>query len=219
MNLNKKIAVPLTILGLSIVTASWLYKSGKFNKESGWFKADGHSHQEQAAAPLYTCPMHPFIIKDKPGSCPICGMDLVRKLVETQSANAQTLEQTQQADMSGHVYISTTQRVMANVATVEVRSQALNREINAVGIVQYDQSRQAKVTAWISGRIDKLHVNTVGAYVSKDRPVAEVYSPDPPLDPAGISAGGQEPRALEELPHQFRFPEWGRAGAVIPNRD
>lgn len=26
---------------------------------------------------LYQCPMHPEIVKDRPGSCPICGMDLV----------------------------------------------------------------------------------------------------------------------------------------------
>lgn len=26
---------------------------------------------------IYTCPMHPEIKRDKPGSCPICGMDLV----------------------------------------------------------------------------------------------------------------------------------------------
>ena len=25
----------------------------------------------------YTCPMHPHYIADRPGSCPICGMDLV----------------------------------------------------------------------------------------------------------------------------------------------
>lgn len=29
------------------------------------------------AATHYTCPMHPEIIADKPGRCPICGMDLV----------------------------------------------------------------------------------------------------------------------------------------------
>jgi Cu(I)/Ag(I) efflux system membrane fusion protein len=80
--------------------------------------------------------------------------------------------------MLGHVSMSANQRIMANVATVEVKQGTLDKEINAVGIVQYDQSRQAKVTAWISGRIDKLNVSTVGAYVSKDRPVAEVYSPD-----------------------------------------
>jgi membrane fusion protein, copper/silver efflux system len=27
----------------------------------------------------YTCPMHPQVIKDKPGNCPICGMKLVEK--------------------------------------------------------------------------------------------------------------------------------------------
>jgi Cu(I)/Ag(I) efflux system membrane fusion protein len=27
----------------------------------------------------YTCPMHPEVQSDKPGSCPKCGMDLVKK--------------------------------------------------------------------------------------------------------------------------------------------
>ena len=27
----------------------------------------------------YTCPMHPQIVEDKPGQCPICGMNLVKK--------------------------------------------------------------------------------------------------------------------------------------------
>lgn len=178
MSLNKKIIIPLTILTLATVAASWLYKSGKLGKVAGLQKSDGHNHQEQSATPLYTCSMHPFIIKDKPGTCPICGMELIKKLIDTQTSAAQTPEQKQQTDMLGHVSLSTTQRVMANVATIEAKQTTMNKEINAVGIVQFDQSRQAKVTAWIAGRIDKLHVNTVGSSVSKDKPVAEVYSPD-----------------------------------------
>jgi Cu(I)/Ag(I) efflux system membrane fusion protein len=27
----------------------------------------------------YTCPMHPQIVRDAPGNCPICGMTLVEK--------------------------------------------------------------------------------------------------------------------------------------------
>jgi RND family efflux transporter MFP subunit len=34
------------------------------------------SHQEERKQ-LYTCPMHPQIVRDKPGDCPICGMKLV----------------------------------------------------------------------------------------------------------------------------------------------
>ena len=172
MALNKKIAVPLVVIILAAAAGG------------GWFlwqKQHSGTAGEQKAAQgkqLYTCSMHPFIIKDKPGTCPICGMELIKKIEGATGGGAQTAEQKQQADMLGHVSLSPTQRIMANVATVEAKQGTLNKEINAVGIVQYDQSRQAKVTAWIAGRIDKLHVNTVGAFVSKDKPVAEVYSPD-----------------------------------------
>jgi membrane fusion protein, copper/silver efflux system len=174
ITLNRNITLFLVLLILAAFAAG------------GWFflRQQPHDHAgEQKTAqgkPLYTCPMHPFIIKDKPGVCPICGMELIKKLndAQTSSAATQTPEQKQQADMLGHVSLSPTQRVMANVATVAAKQTSLNKEINAVGIVQFDQSRQAKVTAWIAGRIDRLNVNTVGAFVSKNRPVAELYSPE-----------------------------------------
>ena len=172
MALNKKIVFPSALLILVVlVGGGWLYKNG-------WLKddGDGHSKLEHAAKTLYTCSMHPFIIKDKPGTCPICGMELIKKIDTT--AQSATPQAKQQGDMPGQVTLSPAQRIMANVATLEVKQAALNKEINAVGIVQYDQSRQAKVTAWIAGRIDQLNVSTVGAYISRDKPVAEIYSPD-----------------------------------------
>lgn len=166
MALNKKITIPLIIL--AVVAAgggSWLYTHG-------WFKKDGHGHSRlEHAAQQYTCPMHPFIIKDKPGSCPICNMDLVKK-VEGADISAKD-----QAAL-GLVAVSPAQRVMANVATVTAQEESISREIAAVGSVQYDQTRQAKVTAWIAGRLDRLYVAAVGAQVAKDRPVAEIYSPE-----------------------------------------
>ena len=41
-----------------------------------------------AEAAVYHCPMHPQIIKDSPGLCPICAMDLV--LIESESSEGQT---------------------------------------------------------------------------------------------------------------------------------
>ena len=36
---------------------------------------------EAVKSVTYTCPMHPEVIKDKPGKCPKCGMKLVVKKV------------------------------------------------------------------------------------------------------------------------------------------
>src|SRR3989344_6593349 len=38
---------------------------------------------------LYTCPMHPEIIQDKPGSCPKCGMALEPKEGSVSAENAE----------------------------------------------------------------------------------------------------------------------------------
>jgi Cu(I)/Ag(I) efflux system membrane fusion protein len=172
MALNKKITTPLIILLLIALTGG------------GWYawQHKGHDHAAESKTAqgkqLYTCSMHPFIIKDKPGTCPICGMELIKKVDGAATSSPQTPEQQKQAELLGQVSLSANQRIMANVATIEAKTQTLNKEINAVGIVQFDQTRQAKVTAWIAGRIDKLNVNAVGAQVSKDKPVAEIYSPD-----------------------------------------
>ena len=163
MTLNKKILIPLLALLLAVAAGG------------GWFlwqqQQSGKANTTKANAPkqLYTCSMHPFIIKEKPGLCPICGMELIKKIQESSAPVARTAEQ---------VSLSPTQRVMANVAVAEATTESLNKEINAVGIVQYDQSRQARITAWVAGRIDKLYLNSVGATVSKGSPVAELYSPD-----------------------------------------
>ena len=182
MRRSTKVAVPIVLL-LAVVAAGGYYL---------WHQKQPAKADKAAQGPvLYTCAMHPFIIKDKPGTCPICGMQLIKKVAGTEAS-------AKEQQMLGHVSLSPTQSVMANVATVTIDNLPLAKEINATGIVQYDQSRQAKVTAWVAGRIDRLHVNSVGAYVSKGKPIAEIYSPD-------LVAAQQEyllaQRSREQLKH------------------
>ncbi|MEI7789089.1 MAG: efflux RND transporter periplasmic adaptor subunit [Chlorobiaceae bacterium] len=167
MALNKKFAIPLVIILLT------------FAAGGGWFLWQHKPGQKEVQVKqLYTCSMHSFIIKENPGLCPVCGMELIKKIDTAVKAVAKPAGQQQEAILHEHVSLSEKQRIMANVATAEATSETLNKEINAVGIVQYNQSRQAKVTAWIAGRLEKLNVNSIGAFVSKEKPVAEIYSPD-----------------------------------------
>jgi Cu(I)/Ag(I) efflux system membrane fusion protein len=163
MKISKNVLIPLIVL--SVIAAAG----------GGYYLWQGHGGKQEKAAQgptQYTCPMHPFIIKDKPGACPICGMNLVPVKKGGEEANKEATKGL--AELS----LSPTQMVTANVETVAAELKPFNREINAVGIVQYDQARQARVTAWVGGRIDRLYVSRVGDYVSTKRPVAEIYSPD-----------------------------------------
>jgi Cu+-exporting ATPase len=60
----------------------------------------GHRHPERqppapGAAQEYTCPMHPEIVRDRPGSCPICGMALEpRVAAAAEEANPELIDMT-----------------------------------------------------------------------------------------------------------------------------
>jgi hypothetical protein len=42
-------------------------------------QGEGLEQAPSPTAPTYTCPMHPEIVRDRPGTCPSCGMKLVPK--------------------------------------------------------------------------------------------------------------------------------------------
>ncbi|MBI5141568.1 MAG: efflux RND transporter periplasmic adaptor subunit [Nitrospirae bacterium] len=171
MENRTKIAVSILIAVMLAIAGGVYYYVGHRMAAKA---SDAAGHADHVEHAQYVCPMHPFIVRDKPGSCPICGMDLVKKV-----AGGATGESGESAALPpGTVTLSPTQLAIANVATVEARKMPLVKEINAVGTVAFDQSRQAKVTAWIAGRIDKLNVTKVGDTVSPDAPVAEIYSPE-----------------------------------------
>jgi Cu(I)/Ag(I) efflux system membrane fusion protein len=127
---------------------------------------------------IYTCPMHPSVIRDRPGACPVCGMNLVKKIVKEGSASGEQAGQpVEKKEMEG-VTLSPTQRLLANVATVPVARRNLSHQIYTVGKIDYNETGLAHVAARIGGRVDKLYVNFTGEEVKKQEPLLEIYSPD-----------------------------------------
>ncbi|MBO6716672.1 MAG: heavy metal translocating P-type ATPase [Rhizobiaceae bacterium] len=48
----------------------------KFEADPAKYLGDRPAPEPMPAGTQYTCPMHPEIVRDKPGSCPLCGMAL-----------------------------------------------------------------------------------------------------------------------------------------------
>jgi len=119
----------------------------------------------------YTCSMHPFVLKDRPGACPVCGMELVKKATGALTGD-NALRQI------GRVALSPTQQVLANVRTVAASVEPFARDIICTGIASYNQEQQGKVSAWAAGRVERLYVKSVGGEVRKGMPVAELFSLD-----------------------------------------
>ncbi|MET4108562.1 efflux RND transporter periplasmic adaptor subunit [Hymenobacter sp. UYP22] len=126
----------------------------------------------ETAGDLYTCPMHPQIIRDKPGKCPICGMDLVKKPKANTAAQAPAGEPLQ------NLLQSPDATVVANQATVQPEANAPQLSLTLPGRVEYDVRRNESIAARFGGRVDKLYIRYNYQPVTKGQKLLEVYSPE-----------------------------------------
>jgi membrane fusion protein, copper/silver efflux system len=124
-----------------------------------------HAHHD-----TYTCPMHPTVVSETPGTCPVCGMDLVRQArdgeaVDITPAIARTLP-------------APNEQVLAGVRTVKGTFEAKNITYTAPGTVAYDTRALRTVTSRLGGRLEKVYLRYSGQAVRAGQAIAEVYSPE-----------------------------------------
>ena len=118
-----------------------------------------------AAGTVYRCPMHPWIHADHPGEkCTICGMALVAASSDAAPA--------------GVVALSPSIVTTIGVETSTIARQPLVRTLRVTGRIDDDDTRHRIVAARVPGRIEKLHINYVGANVAAGDPLLTLYSPD-----------------------------------------
>jgi Cu(I)/Ag(I) efflux system membrane fusion protein len=160
------------ILGimLLIVVVAALLTAGYFLifKDKGSLTSEGE---------IYTCPMHPQIVQDRPGTCPICGMDLVLKSKMDSQSDEHSEHDISDLEL-GTVKLSPSQLVLANVQTERVRLMQFSGEKTFNGIVKMNEKSFSVISSAIGGKITKMYIDFEGETVRKGQPVFEIFSPD-----------------------------------------
>ncbi|MFS1425382.1 efflux RND transporter periplasmic adaptor subunit [Shewanella sp. 10N.286.48.B5] len=113
----------------------------------------------------YVCPMHPHIVSDTQGTCPICGMNLEKV---TLGAAAEEIV----------VGVSGGMQQALGMRTQQVEKDTLWRLVKTIGTVEYNEDSIAHVHARVTGWVEKLHINNVGQKIKKGQLMYELYSPE-----------------------------------------
>jgi Cu(I)/Ag(I) efflux system membrane fusion protein len=137
----------------------------------------GGAGQSAASGQLYTCPMHPSVVQDHPGECPICSMTLVPK-PRGRVRPAASLNATSTVPGLAGVDLTPDRIQLIGMKTAVAKREALGGEMRTVGSVEANERGLAQVTVRFSGWIQKLLVSETGERVRRGQALATIYSPD-----------------------------------------
>lgn len=124
----------------------------------------GHDHSDGE----WTCSMHPEVRQSEPGSCPLCGMDLI-PATEGESLGPR------------EVHLSERAVALSRLRTEEIVRAGGSQDgaqLRLLGRVDVDESSLQTVTAWVGGRLDRLRVRTTGEVLRRGQVLAAIYSPE-----------------------------------------
>lgn len=129
----------------------------------------------QVAEAKYHCPMHPTYTSDRPGTCPICNMDL-----EPIPAGGAASGGEMTGDVPGltgiHIGPERIQRI--GVRTAVAAKEPLGATLDLVAFVAPDEARLRQIQLRVAGWVRELHVSRTGETVRAGQPLLALYSPE-----------------------------------------
>lgn len=142
---------------LSVLSAALMGCSGGKSEEHS-----GHNQEQTGNATKYTCPMHPQVIQDSPGTCPTCGMDLV-KVTQSQGG-------------TNDLMLTDSQLKLANITTQKVSMKAVGQTLVINARLAMNEELTEVISSRSAGRIEKLFIKETGRTVRAGEPLYELYS-------------------------------------------
>lgn len=138
---------------LSVILALTLVGCGQSGHED---------HREHASKDVFTCPMHPSVMQDQPGKCPVCGMDLVPAGLPAAKDNA--------------IMLSDAQMKLANIKVRHISEKMFGTSAVVNGRLAFNLDKSEVISSRVAGRVEHLAVKETGIMVKKGEPLYRIYS-------------------------------------------
>jgi Cu(I)/Ag(I) efflux system membrane fusion protein len=146
----------------------------------GWWL----NHQKREATPailvetaptkkeIYRCPMHPHIVSDRPGTCPICHMDL-QKVEDDVPTNGATTSQ--RPEGRAGVSLNLERQQLIGVTYGKVKTETLTKEINATGKVAFDPELYTAIEEYRQAQMsyDQIKKDAYGSLKEQTKTLVE----------------------------------------------
>ncbi|MBD1362556.1 efflux RND transporter periplasmic adaptor subunit [Mucilaginibacter sp. ZT4R22] len=117
----------------------------------------------------YTCPMHPQVMEDHPGNCPICGMTLVKRSGHSSKGAGISLNTVLQP-VNGNV--------ISSVASLTPVEKITPTAILGDGYLDFYTRTFNNIASRLSGRIEKLYIKYAFQEIHIGQRIFDIYSPD-----------------------------------------
>ena len=184
---NKKLWF-VVILLLAGGGAAYMYRDS-IPGLGGSSKKGAHKHKPGQV--MYTCSMHPQVMKSEPGPCPICGMPLTpMKMEDTSEHEGHDMSgmdsKDGKKDHSGHKAKPSELQIKLSSAVIQKMGiitdlavkKPIQREVRSVAHIDYNETKQVIINSRVEGWIEKLYVRYTGQTVRRGQTLAGIYSPE-----------------------------------------
>ena len=166
--------------------------------------------EEAAGDMIYVCPMMCVPPMERPGRCPVCGMDLVATPAPPPREGG-----------AFQVRLTPEAVGLAEVRTSPVERRFVQAEVRLYGAIDYDPAHVTNLTAFMPGVIDRVYVKRAGQFVRWGDPLFDIYSSDlletqkelieaMKYVPSFFDFQGSIPHAAREMPVQDLLRPRGR---------
>jgi Cu(I)/Ag(I) efflux system membrane fusion protein len=165
---KKNLTWLIVILLVGLVLGYWLRGEVPIDSQSNAIAETASAERdgdELAGANIYVCPMMCVPPMEKPGDCPVCGMELLPVSDDLKEGRAR-------------LKLSPEAMTLAQIQVAPVERRFVSTEVRLFGQIEYDPVHISYASAYVPGVIDRIYVKRAGQTVRWGDPLFDIYSPE-----------------------------------------